>query len=403
MCGLVAIISKTEQGFTQKELDLFSNTLYMTAIRGTDSTGCFSVTNNGNVNMLKTNKESSDFIRTDEYKNFILENFISSKIMVGHCRSATKGKASEENAHPFIAKNIVLVHNGTLYNHTFLANTETDSEAITIELSKKSPENVLPTLFGAFALIWYNAKTKLFHIARNKERPLYILQTPQFDFIASEAGLLEWLYYRTTNKNLSAAYFKTDTLYTWNISELNKSFDEKPLKKTPIPTLSIGNNSKITQKYAAWKDLMYGDSTTIHVTQETNENNTIYLEGTSEKYPGVLFKTRVMGTVEERQNLLDALYINGKVTAKIMRKQDEEPILFLSEPIPVEKPLIKLTCIKGETIYINNDQCYCNKCLTNITEKDSNFIWFRKKQNQIKHIYCPSCTEKLFENTHANI
>ncbi|MGV8130618.1 MAG: class II glutamine amidotransferase, partial [Candidatus Pacearchaeota archaeon] len=257
MCGLISIISKKNNGFSEKELKIFSEGLFTDTVRGKDSTGVFSVSDIGNAYTMKDNTSGDVFIKTQEFEDFLTNAYLSSRIMVGHNRSATLGNVSAKNAHPFISGNTVLVHNGTLFNHKTLANTETDSEAITQALEQNTFNKILPTLDGAFALIWYNAKEKQLYVTRNDQRPLWIIQTKDFDLLGSEPRMLEWILHRNTNIDPTAYYFKPHTVYIWDLNNLKDSYTKtiefekkKPiqsffpfLQQTPTTTAIIGSTS----------------------------------------------------------------------------------------------------------------------------------------------------------------
>ena len=130
MCGIVGIISKQTNGFRHKDTDLFKQMLYADALRGFDSTGIFGVNKYGNLKMIKAAKDASEFIKTKAFGDFKTDMLMKYRIVVGHNRAATKGATTDDNAHPFIEKNICLIHNGTIHGHKELANTEVDSHAI---------------------------------------------------------------------------------------------------------------------------------------------------------------------------------------------------------------------------------------------------------------------------------
>lgn len=161
MCGLLAIISKKSIGFLEKDFKFFTEAIYVNAVRGQDSTGIFSITEKGNIHLIKDNIKSSNFIETTDYKNFLKDNIYSSRILVAHNRAATKGNVTAENAHPFLYEDTVLVHNGTIQNHQSIANTATDSEALTQKIAKTDHKS-LEEIHGAYALIYYKAKEKFY-------------------------------------------------------------------------------------------------------------------------------------------------------------------------------------------------------------------------------------------------
>lgn len=397
MCGLISIISKKPMGFTQKELTLFKQGLYTTALRGIDSTGIFGIKRSGNIFGLKDATSSSEFIASKEYNLFESTAYLDAKILVGHCRSATKGIKTEENAHPFLAGNTILVHNGTIYNHQSLANTNTDSEAIAIALDQEEPLKTIPTLLGAFALIWYNIKKKHFYITRNEERPLWVIQEDNFDFIGSEPKQLEWLYFRTYQKNISAKYFAPHKLFTWELDKLSEGFEEAIIEKKKLPNIpstpiikTITNENKPILLY---EGIHYSDIIQVKIKSITHTNTTCsVIEGTNETYPNIKFKAYLYNSNEQEQRLLDTcIYIKGKASGKSNISFDN--IIYLTNITLVPRTnTFTLIDKYGTKKEINITSAICSRCHAPITQKDNSKIWFRIKQNKVKTIYCPSCT-----------
>lgn len=397
MCGLISIISKKPMGFTQKELTLFKQGLYTTALRGIDSTGIFGIKKSGNIFGLKDATSSSEFIASKEYDLFESTAYLDAKILVGHCRSATKGIKTEENAHPFLTGNTILVHNGTIYNHQSLANTNTDSEAIAIALDQEEPLKTIPTLLGAFALIWYNIKKKHFYITRNEERPLWVIQEDNFDFIGSEPKQLEWLYFRTYQKNISAKYFAPHKLFTWELDKLSEGFEETIIEKKKLPNIpstpiikTITNENKPILLY---EGIHYSDIIQVKIKSITHKNTTCsVIEGTNETYPNIKFKAYLYNSNEQEQRLLDTcIYIKGKASGKSNISFDN--IIYLTNITLVPKTnTFTLIDKYGTKKEINITSAICSRCHAPITQKDNSKIWFRIKQNKVKTIYCPSCT-----------
>jgi len=398
MCGLIAMISKTHTGFSEKELTTFQQGLYTTAIRGTDATGAFLVTAAGNVELIKNATPSADFIRTKEYDEWSALAYTTGKIVVGHCRAATKGEKTDENAHPFISENIALVHNGTLWSHEHLAKTTTDSEAIAVSFSKNDPKEIIPDLNGAYALLWYDAKHKTFHASRNKERPLWILSTPTIDFIASEPGMLEWLYNRNAFRKEDAKYFETDAIFNWDLDNLKDSFTETKLKKkppTPTKTTGAGVGVGVSKKYLLCEDLYYGDRLKLDVVKSVTIYNSVYLEASHNRYPNLSFRCYIGAQLARREELLKCKKFLGTVSGK-QSSDNKTFTIIVTDAFPItetDTDTITLTDIHDVTATVSKEQCYCSRCNIQILEKDTKKIWFRHKKGLLKTIYCPICVQ----------
>ena len=199
MCGLVAVISKYLNGFSQDQRDIFDTLLFVDTLRGNDSTGAFVVSNLGNVTLAKEASAATRYMNTPEYKSLRNDAFSNGWAMVGHNRNATRGAITDVNAHPFVIDDrIVLVHNGSYFgDHKKLKDTEVDSEAIAHSLAEeKDPELALRKVDAAYALIWYDVDNKTINMVRNSARPLWRMELAGSYVIASEEAFLQMVKYR---------------------------------------------------------------------------------------------------------------------------------------------------------------------------------------------------------------
>ena len=172
MCGIIGSL-----GFAKShEVVKFLKTgLFIDTIRGFDSTGvacCYM--REEPVDVVKSLLSGSDFIQTSKFDKVITGHHL---LYIGHNRAATRGNVSINNAHPFTEGDVTLVHNGTL--NTWQSLTEgyfsSDSQAITKGIADAYDiPSFLEKLDGAFALAWFNNKTKVFNLARNDKRPMVV-------------------------------------------------------------------------------------------------------------------------------------------------------------------------------------------------------------------------------------
>lgn len=395
MCGIVAIISKKLTGFSELELKLFHQALYTNALRGKDSTGIFSISSEGNIHIIKDNTDANTFLNTNDVKKEFEKYYLNSRILVGHNRSATKGHITDKNAHPFLSNDTVLIHNGTIYNHTTLANTETDSEALCVAISTKPYKDILENIDGAYALIFYKAKEKLLYVIKNKERPLWIISTNDFDFIFSEAKMGEWLYHRLFNKEIEAHYFENLKPYVWNLTKLSDSFtDEEPIKEkkrhsyfqTNIQiigkTTYTKNNLYINQIIPIYIDFVFQIKDNIYEIIGSNSNN-----------PEIIFYCK-----EITQNPPE---INDLVYTKIVSIPQQNKIY--TKIIP---NIIEFYSINNKDCIIFEEGITCSKCKKILTEeKDQHSVWIKQHTNKQHTILCKSCIKSIpkLNNDYPNI
>ena len=194
MCGLVLVLSKKSSGFSADQRDLFTTLLFVDTLRGKDSTGAALITNMGNVVMAKQEGPAQNFIDTPEYEKLAQKAWDCGWAMIGHNRAATRGVINDENAHPFIVDDkIVLVHNGTFHgDHKKLKDTAVDSEAIAHMLAEHAPEEALRKIDAAYALIWYNVEEKSINFIRNNQRPLWYAETADTIIVTSEESIMRF-------------------------------------------------------------------------------------------------------------------------------------------------------------------------------------------------------------------
>lgn len=413
MCGIVGMIAKNASGFSWKDKQMFTSMLYADALRGFDSTGVFSVNKYGNLRMIKAAQRADSFIQTKTYKEFEDNIFTDSRIVIGHNRASTRGATNDTNAHPFVENNICLIHNGTLTSHKHLADTEVDSHAICKSIAEKGYKETIPHVHGAFALIWYDAEVKKLYVGRNTERPLWVLQTKDVDFIASEPEMLIWLYRRhfADKTALVPKYFDTQHLYVYNLDTLagGYSTEDMPKKAMPVSTTphtgqarwETGDHSSkvvegvFTDRYKI--PYKVGDRVIFEYTASTISNNWCTMRGTvTTGYPfEVTCSIKLTDFSKEEEDALidDAQYVSASYVGYSVVKG--KYVLILRDPRIVEM----YTSVDGIEVtehQIAEAGYCCHDCGSMLDPDMDNYLfWVRMSASgDIKKMLCPSCVDK---------
>src|SRR5690606_11388339 len=110
------------------------------------------------------------------YQECLLDRW-TPELFMGHCRAATVGKVTKENAHPFDIGSIVGYHNGTLVDERYSKHpTKTDSELLMEDIEKYGVEETLNGLSvaSAYAVAVYHKGEGIISLARNHHRPFFI-------------------------------------------------------------------------------------------------------------------------------------------------------------------------------------------------------------------------------------
>lgn len=263
MCGLVGLINKWSNGFTKKQQEVFSTLLFLDYLRGNDSTGVFLVENTGDVSVAKEASNPLDFMQHDEYDKIMKKAFSRGAAIIGHNRKATRGTVNDENAHPFVVDdNIVLVHNGTMYgDHKKIADVEVDSHAIAHAIHEHNdPEKALNSFDAAFALIWYDFEKTQLNLIRNNDRPLWWMATSGEWLWASEKCMLDFVKEKhdlvvTTGPTLLKVHDLQQ--FTLRNKSWDASFKSINIEKPSYKQYSYGPTSH-NDNYEAWEKQMRG-------------------------------------------------------------------------------------------------------------------------------------------------
>ena len=252
MCGLVTLISKRQWGFNHKDLDVFEELLTVDQLRGQDATGAFCVHRNKQVSGVKGAFTPWHLFKQPEYNSFRNKASGTGRILVGHNRKATQGAASNpENAHPFVEDNIILVHNGSLWNRNGMPQRDVDSHAVAAAFKEGHYDDVISKVNGAYVFIWWDMKANMLRLVRNKERPLWKIENKDSIFFCSEAWMGRGVLARNglggKGEEFEVSEVKTDLILHYEIG--GKLVEEEGVKKAPVvvqtPTTATNSNNGV--------------------------------------------------------------------------------------------------------------------------------------------------------------
>lgn len=225
MCGLVVVLSHGTP-LWPGDLSNFYNLLYVGALRGTDGTGVFTATEDGSRFQMKVGGPPTQLFESDDYKKLV--EFIDRKdamFLVGHNRFATVGKPTADNAHPFHHGKITMVHNGTIVSwgkfkeeaHKF----PVDSEAVCWLVDKYGIEEVVSSISGAWALIYWDETAKTLNVVKNDQRPLFAAHAigGKVWYMASEKEMLDWVINRNYHVPLEIKAVQNNQLISFTMGE----------------------------------------------------------------------------------------------------------------------------------------------------------------------------------------
>ena len=192
MCGIIGYIGKN------KAAPILMEALKRLEYRGYDSAG-FCTINKNNILIEK------DIGKIQEIENKINFNGLDGSVGISHCRWATHGNVTKENAHPHTdcGRMISIVHNGIIENfselkeklikkgHKFKSATDTEVIAHLIEDNyngdiEEATRKALKQIDGSYALGIVCAKEPQKLIAARNESPLVLGLGKDENFIASD-------------------------------------------------------------------------------------------------------------------------------------------------------------------------------------------------------------------------
>lgn len=190
MCGIIGYIGKDA---VKHALD----GLYKLEYRGYDSAGVFFVRESDGAPI---NVKSAGRIK--ELEKILTVYDTSGDIAISHTRWATHGLPSETNAHPHVAGDIAIVHNGIIENYKDIIDhlgtnnikmtSETDSEVIAHLINSfegtlyERVQQTCSMLEGSYALVAIDSKQPDTLVVARKDSPLIVANFDGGAIVASD-------------------------------------------------------------------------------------------------------------------------------------------------------------------------------------------------------------------------
>ena len=225
MCGIVGLGRFDKIDLYEKDREVFMQLLHTGVVRGHHGTGIFAVNQEGSVRLVKSAGPPYLLMVAKEFNEFWAAiRSDKTQMLVGHNRFATTGQKITKHAHPFLAKHIVMVHNGSLDSTSELPDFkkyDVDSEALANSIATLGIEETIKNTMGAYAIVYWDTKEKTLNMIRNSERPLHVTIDSFLKRImfASEPEMLAWVakrnYYDTPEKDVKSYALPVNTLWTF--------------------------------------------------------------------------------------------------------------------------------------------------------------------------------------------
>jgi len=246
MCGLFGIMTKD---MTQQKLQAFYDLSIVSMTRGVHSTGIMAFSHNNKKKdhkwvYHKAVEDALTFMSSKRVENVYQPKDRDVVALMGHCRHATVGHHTVDNAHPHRAGNIIGMHNGTIPQFARgVHQAEGSDSRVLFKMMEK--EGIIPALksaqYGAYALSFVDLNTGLVNFIRNKERPLwYMSHKDNHTFVyASERRMLDFVNLNLMNEPVLLPPFRCLTVDPRTLEIKEEDLEDKvSFKFTPPPPYS---------------------------------------------------------------------------------------------------------------------------------------------------------------------
>lgn len=274
MCGIFGWAGKDPKKFNKDKFDKLG--IYNIE-RGKDSCGV-AIDGNVKIGIGFNNKEYSGFIVNN---NDLIPKMYP--VVIGHTRQASTGSVvNESNAHPFAfglnkkkeAFEFIGCHNGTLYNHTNLAekydievnekiSKKLENDSYSVSSRKKIDSEILLEIIYTYknfkVLSEYNGAAALMFTDTNEPNKVYIWKGASrlYDYSTNIVQEERPLFYYIENKNSLYISSLKDSLKSIGASEDKNlfSFDDNTVYIITDGDISKAEKHKISREKSTQKEI----------------------------------------------------------------------------------------------------------------------------------------------------
>ena len=434
MCGIVGIAKATV--FSNLDRKLFSELLYINALRGTDGTGIIVYGPKISGSYYKAAAPSHEFLEFNGYHSHINKEI---NVAIGHSRDATVGVVNVDNTHPFFYNNLMGVHNGTLtYFGKFQTKFVDDKYKDLVDSAKlysligakgRSPEelkNVLEQTTGAYSLVWADYDQSTLNFVRNYQRKLFIAsifggiiwasEKEMIELVAfrNKINILSWIPYephdylefpldnptsitcKKTKLEINNSHYDTDP-YSWR---------DKYYSKSNYTNRAASNDYSISRLLNTKQQLRlynYNPKTqTAHGSIISTTDNVVVNKISAVMFDKYKHKT-LIGKIVGINNKRSEVIVNKRSLKEVIRTTTDGVVT--NRPVVIQLPPLKHddTVIGPSGIYIDKSAFDvlvadgCMSCTDSLTYDDAdNIYWLLDDANEYVPV-CEQCADTLYK------
>ena len=421
MCGLVGVLTKFGQsGLSVVESDNFDTLLYVDAIRGYDSTGIYGVNRWGNLEWFKAQGLPNKILGSPEFKAYSNVAIREGVCLIGHNRKATVGAIDDESAHPFTEGSITVVHNGKIDNYKSIEpSVSVDSHSVAYLLDKEDYHTALGKLAGAFALIWYDIRTKKVFFCRNDKRPLSIVETGQSFYIGSELEMLNWIVDRSSATIVKRTDIKPGDVWCYDVTTASISVEENvfnpiftyPLPSTPSHTAGTQHSTGklgTSNKKSRLKGLKASTliSFEVYDYKPCHDNSKYDCIAMGVTLDPPYEEVRFFCNMDDLHRMEQADYSQGRLAYTSSNNKDgtvtwldSSSVVSVTKPDPIDEDEFIPVSLNNEILTKQiwstvSKTCAGQYCRAKITKNDIEYC-LTDFSNKRKKIWCPKCSVVL--------